>query len=110
MKKLERLTPGNLRAGSEVRIEWHSGPTATWEITDLRPHEYFEWAANIRGVKASAGHLITVGEGKPVVTLHVEYSGFMSVLFRPMLMRTARQNVPDEAHGLRDHCESLAAV
>jgi uncharacterized membrane protein len=106
MKKVELVTPGPLQVGSRVRIEAEGAPAALWEVTDLRPHEFFEWATSVRGVKVSAGHGIEVGKEKCTVTLSIEYGGLMATLFRPMLMRTARRNVPAEGLGLRDHCEA----
>ncbi len=106
MKKIERLTPGPLRAGSRLRIDAQGAPTAVWEVTDIRPHEFFEWVTSVRGVAVRAGHRIEAGKDKCTVTLTIEYGGFMATLFRPMLMRTARHNVPAEGLGLRDHCEA----
>ena len=106
MKKLEMLTPGNLRAGSRVKINAEGAPVATWEVSDFRPHQYFEWSTSVRGVGVKAGHAIRAVDDTCVVTLDVRYSGIMATIFRPMIMRTARKNVVAEAHGLRERCES----
>jgi uncharacterized membrane protein len=108
MKKVEKQSAGDLKAGSRVKIDADGAPPATWEVTDLRPHEYFEWATSVRGVNVTAGHRAVRDDAKTRVTLNVEYSGLISVLFRPLIMRTARKNVTAEAHGLRARCETAS--
>lgn len=105
IKKVEKLTPGHVKAGTRAKIHADGGPAATWEVTDVRPAEFFEWGTKVRGVQVTAGHLIQPAEQGVTVTLNLEYGGIMSHLLRPLLMRTARRNVSAEAIGLKEQLE-----
>jgi uncharacterized membrane protein len=108
MKKVELQTDGELRPGSRARIEAEGGPPSVWEVTSLSPGTSFEWKTNVRGVTIVGGHEVRARGNASEVTASIEYRGILSLLFRPMLMRVAKRNVPSECEGLKRRCEAAS--
>ena len=109
MKSVKLQTDGDFGVGSRARIEATGGPPSVWEVTALAPGESFEWRTRVRGITIVGGHDVRNVAGRSEITASIEYQGLMSVLFRPMLMRVAKRNVPAECEGLKRRSEGEAA-
>lgn len=103
---VEPLGPGPFAVGKQVRIDVIGAGDGIFTITELEEGRRFAWENDYRGVHTMADHAIEQEASGCSVTLSVEMSGIMSVLFRPLIARVSRRNLPLEAEGLKRHCES----
>lgn len=102
----EPLGAGPFAVGKQARLDVLGAGDGVFTITMLEEGRRFAWENDYRGVHTIADHVIEPESGGCSVTLSVEMSGIMAVLFRPLIARVARKNLPLEAEGLKRHCES----
>jgi hypothetical protein len=91
--------------GYRARLKLKGAGDGVWTVTEVQPNRYFAWENDYRGVHTVAGHRIEPGGAGSKVTLSLESSGLMALLFAPMIARVARENLPLEAEGLKRRCE-----
>ena len=109
----EPLDADELAVGNRFRLDVRGAGRASraqWIVTDVQPGCSFAWSMSASGVRATGHHIVTAEPGDASrMQLIVEYSGPMAFLFRPMLARVARRNLPDEAAGLKKCAEAARA-
>ena len=109
VKSFEWVENDLLAEGAKARVELEGSPKAVWIVTSVDEGRSFVWEANIRGVHTSGGHHVEAREGGSRVTLTLDYRGFMSTLFKPMVSKVSRRNMTIEAEGLKRASEAAAA-
>ncbi len=95
--------PGEKTLAKGLRAKlWVKGaPAAKWIVTQYSEGSQFAWESNVRGVHSFANHVIEPSSGGTKLTLSIEYSGFMSKLFAPMLGKISDRNLGLEGNGLK---------
>lgn len=109
-KRLERLEPGPLAAGSRVRVSPKGVPSAVWQVTDYQEGRSFVWTSSPGlAVHLRGGHVVTP-EGKATkVEFWLEASGVLGRLLAPILRRTVfSQNTRGATQGLKSYIEKQA--
>lgn len=102
----EPLDSSPFGVGKQARLAVKGGGSGIFTVTECEPNRRFAWANDYRGVHTVATHIVGTDGSGAKVTLLIDFSGFMSVLFSPMISRVAKANLPQEAGGLKRHCES----
>lgn len=103
---VRRLDQGELRVGSEARVEQPRLRPATWRVTDLEPGTSFVWETQAPGLLSIGGHFITrLEDGRSRVVLTVDQVGFLAPLLRPFVDGLVRGYVSMEGNGLKSLCE-----
>ena len=106
MKSVERLDDGEFGVGSKAKLKIRRSPNANvWTVTELTPNRSFTWETNSGGVKGSATHVIEPDGNGSKVTLIVDLSGPVAILFGWFIGGPSRQNVDMEAEGLKRRSE-----
>lgn len=99
---------GPFGLGSVALIKQPSQPEAEWTVTEFTPGHRFAWETKRVGMHMIGIHEVA-GEGTGTRNvLRVEATGFVVVLFWPVLRFAMRRALADENHGLKRRCESPA--
>ncbi|MFN0145017.1 MAG: SRPBCC family protein [Dehalococcoidia bacterium] len=107
-RSFEALDGDTLAAGNRFRIDVKGGRDSTWTVTEVKDGASFAWSMAATGVRAVADHIVTARSGgKSRVTLRVDFGGPLAPIVRPMLARVARQNLVEEANGLKRRAEAV---
>jgi carbon monoxide dehydrogenase subunit G len=107
ISRIEKLTPGDLRVGSRLRIRQPKIPSAIWEVTVWEPERYFEWQNSGPAMRSIAGHRITPQSQGCRVELFVDQKGPAAGLLGLLLRRLANSYLQMEVTGLKRRSESI---
>jgi hypothetical protein len=102
---VERVTAGELRVGSVVRLKQPMQPHSDWVVTELQPQERFAWETRRTGLRMIGSHELTAVEGGTRNVLRVDVSGIIGVILWPILRFATRKALADENRGLKARCE-----
>ena len=109
IRSIKRLEPGVLAEGSTARVHAAGVPAGQFQVTAFEPGRSFVWSSKpMPGVTADAGHEVEPANAGSRVKLWVRSRGPLAWLLHPMMIRSARRNVPVEAAGLKRRSEEAA--
>jgi uncharacterized membrane protein len=109
MRRVRYVTGDQLVPGSRVGIEQPRLPALIWNVTEVRPLEYFAWSTRSSGLTTLASHrLQEAPTGGVRVTLRIEQRGALGWLVGLLTARMTRRYLRMEAEGLKRRCEAPA--
>ena len=99
-----------LAKGLRAKLWVKGTPPSVFVVTQYTEGARFAWETSAHGVHAIADHVIEASSGGTRLTLSVETSGLMAMLFAPMIKRVTVRNLGLEGNALKARAEALAAV
>ena len=106
MSLSEQLDDAPFGIGKQARLDVRGGGAGVWTITEFELGRRFAWESYSRGVHSLADHIVAPSPGGGSdVTLKFSASGLMAKLLGFYIGRVARENLRDEAAGLKAYCE-----
>jgi uncharacterized protein YndB with AHSA1/START domain len=110
-KSCQVLDTDELKVGNRFIVDVEGAGKGTFTVTKVVEGRSFVWESDTRGVHFIADHIIeSAGENACKVTLLADFSGWPFYIFRPMISRVTRRNLPLEAGGLKQAAERSAAT
>lgn len=107
MSKVERLDSGPFGPDSSVRIKLVGFPATPWRVTQFDDGRSFTWVAQ-SGPRVTATHTVEPDGNGTKLTLSIDTSGAVALVFAPVLRWVSPRNIKREAAGLKAHCEAAA--
>ncbi len=102
---VEKLEPGELKAGSKVRIKQPKLPSTVWTVTRIEPGRLMEWQATAPGSKTVAWHVAEPEGTGAKATLGIDQSGVFFALAGWYFNKMTRSYVNMELEGLKKRSE-----
>jgi uncharacterized membrane protein len=106
MRRVRYVSGDQLVAGSRVGIEQPRLPALIWNVTEVRPLEFFAWSTRSSGLTTLASHRLQEAPGGVRVTLRIEQGGALGWLIGLLTARMTRRYMRMEAEGLKRRCET----
>jgi hypothetical protein len=109
IRSIERLESGPLGEGSTARVHVAGVPAGAFHVTAFDRGRSFVWSSKpMPGVTTDAGHEVEAAGAGSRVKLWVRTNGPLAWLLHPVMIRSAKRNVPLEAAGLKRRSEARA--
>ena len=102
---IEKMEPGELKAGSKVRIKQPKLPPAVWTVTAIEPGRRLEWQAKGPGSNTVAWHEAEPEGGGAKATLGIDQQGVFFALAGWYFNGMTRRYVDMELAGLKHRSE-----
>ncbi|MFN8193053.1 MAG: SRPBCC family protein [Nocardioidaceae bacterium] len=110
MTAVERLTPGDLAPGSEVRIKQPGQPARVWTVTTVEAPHRFVWQTKVGPATMVATHALeATGDGATRNTLRIDLTGAGSGLVGRLGGRRIAEALATENAGFKRVAESASA-
>lgn len=106
---IQLVTPPPFGLGSVARIRQPAQPESEWTVTEFIAPRRFAWETRRTGLHMTGVHDVAPDAGGTRSTLQVHASGFLAVLFRPLLASAFRRAITAENAGLKRRCEQAVA-
>jgi carbon monoxide dehydrogenase subunit G len=106
--RIERLEPGELKAGSKLRIKQPKLPTTVWTVSLLEPGSRLEWQATSPGSNTVAWHAVEAEGDGSKATLGIDQTGVFFALTGWYFNRLTREYVDMELAGLKKRSEETS--
>jgi hypothetical protein len=103
---ITRLDEGPMTVGSRARVCQPKLRPAVWEVTEIDEGQSFTWFTTAPGVRVTGRHAIDPIAGGSLVTLWVEFSGFLGPLVARVTRGLNERYLALEAKGLKARSES----
>ncbi|MCB0908068.1 MAG: SRPBCC family protein [Nocardioidaceae bacterium] len=107
MSAVERLTPGELRPGSRVRIKQPAQPARVWTVTTADAPHRFVWQTKVGPATMVATHELTETERGTRNMLTLELTGPGSGLLGRLISGKITETLTTENAGFKRTAESL---
>lgn len=104
-----RLDNGPFRLGSVARLKQQAQPESDWTVIKYVAEKTFTWETQRPGLRMAATHLLQEKGSDTLNTLRVEVSGFLAIMFWPVLRFAVRSALLKENRGLKRRCESAGS-
>ena len=109
MSKVERIDSGPFGPASSARVKLVGFPSTLWRVTQFDDGRAFTWAAQ-SGPRVVATHVVEPDGTGTKLTLGIETSGALALVFAPLLRWVSPRNIRREAAGLKAYCERAASA
>lgn len=107
MTAVERLTPGELRPGSRVRIKQPAQPARVWTVTEAEAPHRFEWRTKVGLATMVATHELAETERGTSNTLTLDLTGPGSGLLGRLIGGKITETLATENAGFKRTAEAL---
>lgn len=107
MTAVERLTPGDLRAGSQVRIKQPAQPARTWTVTETQAPHRFVWQTKVGLATMVATHELVETARGTSNTLTLDLTGPGSGLLGRLIGGKITETLATENAGFKRAAEAL---
>ena len=107
MTSVERLTPGDLRPGSQVRIKQPAQPARVWTVTETQAPHRFVWHTKVGLATMVATHELSATDQGTTNTLTLELTGPGSGLLGRLIGGKVAETLATENAGFKRTAEAL---
>ncbi len=104
MTRVERLDSGPFGPTSSARIKLVGLSAVVWRVTRFDDGRSFTWVTQT-GPHIVATHVVQPDGAGAKLTLGIDASGALALLFAPLIRWVSPRNLRREAAGLKAHCE-----
>jgi uncharacterized membrane protein len=105
VESVERLDEGRIHLGARTRIRQPKLPVATWEVTELKEGEYFEWVSKAPGIKTTGVHRVVSTPEGTVATATIIQEGPLGWLLGKLYAGLTRRYIATETEKLKQVSE-----
>src|SRR5690606_40263556 len=106
ISSIERLQPGELKAGDRVRIKQPRLPSVVWTVSKVEPGRLMEWRYDSPGSHSVAWHAVEPSGTGSKATLGIEQRGLFFAVAGRFLDKRTREYVDMELQGLKRRSEA----